>query len=342
MILERYEGLAKARAEQLLGQISSLRAGVIGDVCLDVYWEADMSRSVLSRETPHYTMPVVTERHSPGAAGNVAANLKALGCREVTVCSAIGRDWRGELLKAQFASRQIDTSCLLLSADWQTPAYCKPIRVGLQRVKQEGPRLDFNNYRPLPAAVAARLSQCLDEMAERCDIIAVTDQLTCGVVGEEIRDRLSVWAQRGKIVVVDSRERIGLYRHVIAKPNEVEASRWLEPAAEIAERDLPAWAELARRLSREVEGVCGMTLGAEGAIWAEGGRCVHVPTRPAEPPLDIVGAGDAFAAAMLCALGAGSGGPEAMAFAHLASSIVIRKIGTTGTAAPDEIAAILQ
>lgn len=336
--LPRFEGLSASRLHQLLGGFGGLRAGVIGDVCLDAYWVADLTRSTLSRETPHYTMPIVEERYSPGAAGNVAANLAALGCGKVTICSVVGHDWRGELLQSLFKDRGIDTSYMIAGRDWVTPAYCKPIRTGLQNVQQEDARLDFQNTKPLPETLAAQLGERLDAMAAACDIIAVTDQLPLGVIGEGIRKKLTEWAAKGKIVVVDSRERIGLYRGVIVKPNEVEASHWFreEPSARAPEE----WAVLARRLSAEVQGVCCMTLGAEGAIWAEGDRCVFVPTRPAAPPIDIVGAGDAFAAASLCALGAGGTGPESAALAHCASSVVIRKIGTTGTATQAEIRAV--
>lgn len=336
--VKRDEGIGEFRLAQLLGGFGTLRAGVIGDVCLDAYWVADLTRSTLSRETPHYTLPIVDERYSPGAAGNVAANLAALGCSEVMICSVVGNDWRGGLLKDLLAAGGIDTSYLLADRGWITPAYCKPIRTGLQNVQQEGARLDFQNYKPLPAALAARLGEALDAMAARCDIIAVTDQLPFGVIGDEVRRKLTHWAAQGKIVVVDSRERIGLFRGVIVKPNEVEASGWFgeEPTTRTPEE----WSELARRLSEEVQGVCCMTLGSEGAIWAQDGRCTFVPTRPLGPPIDIVGAGDAFAAAALCTLGVGGTGPEAAALAHYASSVVIRKIGTTGTASQDEIRAI--
>lgn len=30
------------------------RIGIIGDFCVDIYWHADMRKSELSRETPHY------------------------------------------------------------------------------------------------------------------------------------------------------------------------------------------------------------------------------------------------------------------------------------------------
>ncbi|OCT15067.1 hypothetical protein A8709_13205 [Paenibacillus pectinilyticus] len=337
MTVQRYEGLSRERVEEILAKIGTLRAGVIGDACLDVYWEADMTKSVLSRETPHYTLPIVVERYSPGAAGNVAANLKALGCREVFICSVIGHDWRGELLKQQFRNREIDTSFILEEDAWCTPAYCKPIRVGLQQSRQEDPRLDFQNFRELPENIASKLANRLDDMAEHCDVIAVTDQLTIGVVGAIIRDRLSYWAEKGKLILVDSRDRIGLYRNVIVKPNEIEAAHWVKSDFIGTERTISEWSDVAIRLSQEVKGNCCVTLGSEGALWVESGMCTLVATRPLEPPIDIVGAGDGFASALVCALGAGSEGQEATAFAHLAASIVIKKIGTTGTASPEEI-----
>ncbi len=56
----------------LFSKLDTLRVAVLGDFCLDMYWHADMRRSVLSRETPHFPLPVVKERFSPGGAGNVA------------------------------------------------------------------------------------------------------------------------------------------------------------------------------------------------------------------------------------------------------------------------------
>lgn len=339
IMIHRAEEMTASRLEQLLSGFGSLRAGVIGDVCLDAYWVADLTRSTLSRETPHYTMPIIEERYSPGAAGNVAANLVALGCGKVMICSVVGNDWRGGLLEDLLKAQGIDTSYLLSDLKWNTPAYCKTIRTGLQRVQQEDARLDFQNFMPLPEALADKLGEKLDLMAAQCDIIAVTDQLPFGVIGDGIRSKLTYWASKGKIIMVDSRDRIGKYRGVIVKPNEVEASLWFNEEPTV--KTPGEWAAMAQRLSGEVQGVCCMTLGSEGAVWAEGGRCVFVPAREVASPLDIVGAGDAFAAASLSALGAGGSGPEAAALANYASSVVIRKIGTTGTASPEEIRAAM-
>ena len=79
-----------------LSLIGRVRIGVLGDAALDVHWYADMKKSELSRETPHYPLPVVREEFSPGAAGNLAANVAALLPGRLDFCGVIGGDWRGE------------------------------------------------------------------------------------------------------------------------------------------------------------------------------------------------------------------------------------------------------
>ena len=44
--------------EKILGAVKSVRVCLIGDLCLDAYWTADMKKSRLSRETPHVPLPV--------------------------------------------------------------------------------------------------------------------------------------------------------------------------------------------------------------------------------------------------------------------------------------------
>jgi bifunctional ADP-heptose synthase (sugar kinase/adenylyltransferase) len=335
--IEICEPLTRSQAERILERIPRLKAGVIGDGCIDIYWHADMTKSELSRETPHFPLPVVRERYSPGAAGNVAANLKAIGCGEVYFCSVLGNDWRGGLLKGAFEQLGIDDRYSLYEDGWLTPAYCKPIRHGLQGSYQEDPRIDFHNLRPLPDALAHKLIDRLDRMAASVDVIAVTDQLPFGVVGQAVRDRLHDWRRQGKIIVLDSRDRIGSFKGLIAKPNEVELLRWAEPNLDPRTGTWERWLSAAKRLAAHTGAPCCLTLGEKGSIWVENGRCFWTSALKAEPPLDIVGAGDCFASALLCALGTGSSGMEAMAFAHVAASIVVCKIGMTGTASPLEI-----
>ena len=59
---------------------------------------------------------------------------------------------------------------------------------------------------------------------------------------------------------------------------------------------------------------------------------------PVEPPIDIVGAGDSVLAGLAMALGAGAAPAEAAELGNLAGGVVVKKIGTTGTADVEELA----
>jgi hypothetical protein len=76
--MELFNGITREGLETILSKIKNVKIVLIGDICLDVYWKADMTKSELSRETPHFSLPVIEERISPGGGGNAAANIAAL------------------------------------------------------------------------------------------------------------------------------------------------------------------------------------------------------------------------------------------------------------------------
>ncbi|MFB9753381.1 bifunctional heptose 7-phosphate kinase/heptose 1-phosphate adenyltransferase [Paenibacillus hodogayensis] len=332
-----YSGLTRERVVDILKRISTLKAGVIGDACLDVYWHVDMTISELSRETPHYNLPVIRETFGPGAAGNVANNFRELGCSEVSICSIAGDDWRGTLLKDSFRKLGINDSYMLAEKGRVTPAYCKTILRGLQEAEQEAPRIDFINLDAPFEAMQRKLVVELDRMAEKVDVIGVTDQLKSGVIGGLLRERLKYWASRGKRIIIDSRENIGKYKGVTVKPNEIEALRWCYGSLKVHPSSESEIIKAGKRLARVADAPCCVTMGDKGALWIEDDQVTYVPTAAVKPPIDIVGAGDTFTAALLSALGAGCQGPEATAFAHLAAAVSVRKLGGVGSASPQEI-----
>lgn len=315
-----------------------VRVGVVGDACLDVYWDADMTLSRLSRENPHFILPVVSERMSPGGGSNTAASVAALGVREATLLGVIGDDWRGRELARLLPEYGISTRCLVTAAERGTVAFCKPLRRGLSNLAYEDPHLYFENRTPTPAATEAALLERLETLLGEVDAVVVADYQEFGTITAPLRARLIAAGQAGLPVVVDSRTRITEYSHVILKPNEVEALWAIGSTLNPHDATSVQLADAARRLARQQSGcrVC-LTLGGNGCLWMEGDAATVVPAVPAPPPIDTVGAGDCFAAAFATALAAGASGPEAAAFANLAAGVVVRKLGTTGTATPDEI-----
>ena len=327
--------LSREALNEILRTLSSVKVGLIGDGCVDIYWEADMRRSELSREVPHYPLPVVNERFSLGAAANVVANLTALGVRNIRYIGLAGEDWRKTLFVELLD--QIGVSCedLIVTPGRVTPAYCKPIRCGISDVRYEDPRIDFANHSPISAETEDRLLERLDAVASQCDILLVCDQLDFGCMTDRLITRVNEWGVRMP-VIVDSRNQGAKYRNVILKPNEVEACRMLARDPGDAQN-----MEKMQDAAKELSGVTGrpvlLTLGARGAIWHDANTCCHIPAFPVLPPIDFVGAGDAFLAGFAAAYAAKAELPAAMTFASLTAAVTIKKIGITGTASPTEL-----
>lgn len=332
-------GIDSKRAEDILDSIGTLKVAIVGDIALDVYWRADMTKSELSRETPHFPLPVIQEWMSPGGAGNVAANVAALSPSKACMIGIIGDDWRGDVLYKELKKRGVDTAGVIKGVDRVTNAYCKPLRRGISDVEYEDPRIDFENFRPLAETDEQRLTNEIERIAADSDVLCVTDQMRFGCIAPTIRDKIMEISLKGVKVIVDSRDRIGLYNNVILKPNDVEAYRAMDSDKDPRDATIDQLIETALTLSKRNHSPVCMTLGSRGCVYIEGGEAYYIPSPEIEPPIDTCGAGDTFLSAFSCALALGAKGYEAAAVANIAASITIKKIGVTGTATIEEIKA---
>src|ERR1700742_2974078 len=85
---------------EALEKLAAARVAVFGDFCLDAYWLLDSAAPETSVETGLPIRRVRTQRYSPGGAGNVVANLLAIGVKQVHAIGAVGDDLFGkELLR---------------------------------------------------------------------------------------------------------------------------------------------------------------------------------------------------------------------------------------------------
>ena len=332
--------LTRDRLQQILEACAQQHIAVLGDYCLDAYWHADMTRSELSRETPHFPRPIVREVYSPGGAANVAANVAALGVRHVYALTVLGEDWRGTILRDELTRRGVRMDHVVVERERVTPAYIKPILHGYH-VEQEGPRLDFQNFTPLPRATEDRVIEAIHTCLSQVNALIVTDQLDPGLVSERVREELIQLAARhpSKVFTVDSRKHISAFRHMVLKPNDMELVRTLRPDQPPEALDTDALGMLGQELARWAERPVFVTIGADGALLCTPERVEHLPAAPVTPPLDIVGAGDTFIAALTAALAAGASPSEAGMVANLAAGVTVEKLNQTGTASPAEILA---
>ena len=333
--------MERSRLEELLAAFSARRVAIMGDFCMDVYWHADMTRSQLSRETPRFPLPVVREEFSGGGAANVAWNVAELGVGTVQAITIFGDDWRGRELSAVLAERHgVDLRYVVTAAGRTTPAFCKPIRHGFHS-EQEDARLDFENATPAPRELEDQILANLAEAMPGLDALLVANQINNSLISPTVRERLLALAAEhpATVVIADSRNEIGAFRGVILKPNEIEAARVFAP--DIAPEAITdaVIRDSGRRLAERAGKPVFLTVGEGGVLVFDGERCDAVPGFPQPPPLDIVGAGDTFIAALAAALASGATNVEAATLACLAASVTVKKLGITGAASPAELLA---
>jgi rfaE bifunctional protein kinase chain/domain len=319
---------------EILNNIDKARVAVLGDFCLDIYWYADMRKSELSRETPHFPLPIVKEWMSPGAAGNVAENILALKPARVHCIGVFGNDWRGNVLTDLLKSHGADVSGIVMAQGRQTNTYIKPLRKGLTDVVYEDPRLDFANYTPLDTATEQKLLAALEYLADKIDVLCVCDQMPFGAVTPKIRRKICELGAQGLKITVDSRDRIMQYRNVIVKPNDIEACRALEVEPSL---DMSTLVPLATRLSAHTGCPAVITAGPAGCAIADGTDAQAVKAVNVTGETDICGAGDTFHSGLACSLAAGAELHEAAAIANIAASVTVKMLKTTGTASRSDI-----
>jgi rfaE bifunctional protein kinase chain/domain len=328
------------RLLDILDRMPELRILLAGDLFLDRYLEIDRSLTEVSLETGLEAHQVTEVRSSPGAGGNVIANLRALSV-QVSVVSIIGDDGEGYMLRRHLADLGVDTTGLVVAPDRVTPTYTKPMMHEPDGTVHELSRLDICNRTPTPARVEQAAVKMMQELASSADGILVADQVSApevGVVTTRLREALTESARTHprKPHMVDSRMRVGLFERFMLKPNAAEALRALDREATDViplEQAGAAGSVLARRVGRTVF----VTVGDRGILVCDERRSEHVPAVPVKGEIDVVGAGDTTISAMLASLCAGATETEAAEIGNLASSVTIQKIGTTGTASPQEV-----
>ncbi len=328
------------RLDQLLENFPHVHMLVVGDFFLDKYLIIDRRLSEVSLETGLEAYQVVEVRCSPGAAGTVTFNLRALGVK-VMALGVIGDDGEGYELRRGLVERGVDIEPLIQRSDLFTPTYTKRMMREPDGREYEIQRLDIKNRSPLLGEVEDLVIGRLRALVPQVDAVVVADQVqerNCGVITDRVREEIWQLALRypGKIFVADSRERIGLFRHVIVKPNRREATLAVRPDWK-GEFTLEVARECGAELFRRNQKPVFLTAGSQGILLFMEEGCRHVPAVPVEGGIDIVGAGDSVMASVVSALCSGAKPKEAALLGNIVASITIQQIGITGTASPAQV-----
>ncbi|MDE2804061.1 MAG: PfkB family carbohydrate kinase [Gemmatimonadota bacterium] len=318
----------RARFTEIAARFPGCRIVVLGDVMLDRYVSGEADR--VSPEAPVPVVRVRDEWDAAGGAGNVAANVIALGAR-CEVIGVVGEDQAGRALTAVLTTA--GAGCRFVrDSDRATTVKTRLLARG-----QQIARVDREETAPVSTGTREALVASLTEAIPGAHALVLADYDKGVLSPSLIRHSLVTASALGIPTVVDPKARnfLSCCGATVFKPNRAEIEAALGEQA--CPRDVH-WMEAARvRIGCEH---LLLTLGADGmALASPGGGLEGVHAR-ARAVFDVSGAGDTVAAVVAVALAVGAPLVEAVRVAAHTAAVGVGKVGVA-TVAPAEIAEAL-
>jgi D-beta-D-heptose 7-phosphate kinase/D-beta-D-heptose 1-phosphate adenosyltransferase len=299
---------------------------VVGDVMLDEFLWGRVSR--ISPEAPVPVVRVERESFHVGGAGNVAANVRALGGEAVLV-GVVGEDSAGTRVRDAVAAAGIEPRIV---ADPERPTTLKTRIVAHHQQVVRADREDPGDVGGRPRAA---LLDALRAELPRCGALVVSDYEKGVVTAALLRALLPLARRRRVPVLVDPKLRhFSLYRRVtLVTPNQLET----EEATGVRLADDRSVDRAGRSILRSLGCRAALvTRGEHGMSLYERGRApLHVEAAAREV-FDVTGAGDTVIATMALSVAAGASLAEGAVLANAAAGVVVGKLGTAQSS-PSEL-----
>lgn len=313
----------------------SRRVIVWGDLVADRFLLGSTTR--VSREAPALVLRYEGEELRPGAAGNAALNVAALGA-EVAVFGHVGSDDAGRQVSSALSEAGIDIGGVHQRSDGSTPVKTRVMAGGSHTVRQQILRID-NEHVWQPHTDVGSIDHLISALAN-ADALLVSDY-GLGTVSPAAYDKLRAAAVASNVAVtVDSRHRLLDFPGATAvTPNESEVEGALGLDLEHDREAIEgAGAELLKRLNCQHVLI---TRGSQGmAIFQKHQAPVHLPIHGTDEIADVTGAGDTVIAALTLALAAGADVVPAARLATVAAGLVVLKHGTATVPYAELVAAL--
>jgi rfaE bifunctional protein kinase chain/domain len=342
------------RLKRLVPRMRGKRVAVVGDLMLDRYLWGTASR--LSPEAAVPIVDFVEQTDCLGGAGNVAANLGALGGR-VEMFGVIGGtgskkagDEPGDVMRHLLRAANIIDKGVV--AD---PRRITTVKTRIIARHQHIVRVDRERTEPLRSETEDRVLRSLFAALKRLDALVLSDY-DKGLITDEFADRVLSAAHRVKVPVFVGPKRSRLYAYRGAKAivcNAKEAGHFVSQTLS----DQKSVEEVGGALLRHFG--CGAVLITQGekgmSLFEESSpRHLNIPATSFEVTyarvgqsgvdraatgrqvFDVTGAGDTVLSVLALAAAAGASLPDAAALANIAAGVVVGKLGTASVR-PDEL-----
>lgn len=329
--------MQKIDLDKILKKIVTSSVGIVGDFCLDVYWNIDINKSEISIETKLPTKPVFSQHYTLGGAGNVANNLVAMGVRNIKVFGVTGHDPFAYQMKALMQDLGINSDSLLEQKDnWNTHVYIKPIEEN-----SELNRIDFGCRNVLSEKTASVLLEKLSNEVIKLDAVIINQQVLEGIhnsIAFQKGLQIIINSNSDKLFFLDSRNCAELYGNTIRKINSYEALKLCaidcDPHDFVSEKEA---IKAGMKLRKKWKNSLFVTRGDRGSLVFSDELVTVIPGLHITSKVDTVGAGDSMLAGISAAMASGFDSITGAVFGNCVAGVTVQKLYQTGTASPDEI-----
>jgi len=310
---------------ELAQTLNDVKVLVIGDVMLDRYIYGAVSR--ISPEAPVPVLNKTGEDTVLGGAGNVAANISALG-GQVALLGAVGEDANAGILTQLCLDHGIDSTGVIRSTHHQTTVKTRFVSGGQQIV-----RLDEETAETIDNATHKAIVDGVNRQLAGTSIIVLSDY-NKGLFHDTLaQDIISIGRKQNIPVIVDPKgHNYGRYKGATAlTPNLRELAQISGNTLETDDDILNA----ARKLINQLElSFVLATRSERGMSLVKQKTDTHIPTR-AQQVFDVSGAGDTVIASLSLALAAGLPEEGAAQFSNAAAAVAVSKRGTAQVTLPE-------
>jgi rfaE bifunctional protein kinase chain/domain len=337
--------------KRLIPRLRGKRIGVVGDLMLDRYLWGTASR--LSPEAAVPVVDFVEQSECLGGAGNVAANLAALGAR-VEAFGVVGNDEAGKAMRECLQAAKVGDRGVL-----PEPGRMTIVKTRIIARHQQVVRVDRERREGLRRASEERLVHALFAALKQLDALVLSDY-DKGLITDNFADRVlrachqlkvpvfvkpktsRLYAYRGARVIVCNAKEAGFFvtRALGDQKSVEEAGRSLLAhfgceaiLITLGEKGMSLFEESSPRhlhIPATSFEVTYARVGQSGVEGGAGGRQVF----------DVTGAGDTVLSVLALAAAAGASLEEAAVLANTAAGVVVGKLGTA-TVSPEELTGAL-
>jgi D-beta-D-heptose 7-phosphate kinase/D-beta-D-heptose 1-phosphate adenosyltransferase len=332
--------------KRILPRLKARRIGVLGDLMLDRYLWGTATR--LSPEAAVPVVDFVEQSECLGGAGNVAANLAALGA-PVSAFGIIGEDEPGAALRRCLRQAGIGDQGVIADKSRVTTVKTRVIARHQQIV-----RIDHEHREPVAPSLEEKLVRQLLSALKTLDGLVLSDY-DKGLITDAFADRVLSACHQLKVPVFVKPKTSRLYAYRGARVivcNAREAGFFVTRSL----NDEKSFEEAGRALLAHFGcSAVVITRGEQGlSIFEESSpRHITIPATSFEVTyarvgqsgvergatgrqvFDVTGAGDTVLSVLSLAVAAGAALPDAALLANTAAGVVVGKLGTASVTVPE-------